>query len=109
MYCLLYQLVILRQLQLHGHALAEGDIHIDPGFLAEIMEVNEEVVEAESPSDLSGISEANKTVLKDYVESVSKAFREDRLKDAKSLVTKMKYYSNIQDKIIEKETAFGIV
>ena len=34
------------------------------------MEVNEEVAEAESPADLSGISEANKTVLKSYVEKV---------------------------------------
>ena len=35
------------------------------------MEVNEEVAEAESPADLSGISEANKTVLKSYVDKVA--------------------------------------
>ena len=49
-------------------------IQIEPGFLAEVMEVNEEVAEAESPADLSGISEANKTVLKSYVTKVVRAF-----------------------------------
>ena len=38
------------------------------------MEVNEEVAEAESPADLSGISEANKTVLNNYVAKVVKHF-----------------------------------
>jgi len=96
-------------LELSGQPLAEGEIQIEPGFLAEVMEVNEEVAEAESPADLSGISEANKTVLKSYVEKVSKAFREGRVKDAKVLVARMKYFSTIQDKIVEKETAFGVV
>ena len=40
---------------------------------------------------------------------VSKAFREGRVKDAKVLVARMKYFSTIQDKIVEKETAFGVV
>ena len=92
-----------------GQPLAEGEIQIDPGFLAEIMEINEEVVEAESPDDLSGISVANKQVLHKYSKKVSKAFAEDRIKDAKALVAKMKYYSNVQDKITEKETALGVV
>ena len=51
--------------------LYPNSIQIEPGFLAEVMEVNEEVAEAESPADLSGISEANKTVLKSYVEKVN--------------------------------------
>ena len=51
--------------------LCPNSIQIEPGFLAEVMEVNEEVAEAESPADLSGISEANKTVLKSYVEKVN--------------------------------------
>ena len=37
------------------------------------MEVNEEVAEAESAADLSGISEANKAVLKSYVAKVAAA------------------------------------
>ena len=40
---------------------------------------------------------------------VSKAFREGRVRDAKVLVARMKYFSTIQDKIVEKETAFGVV
>jgi len=96
-------------LELQGQPLAEGEIQIEPGFLAEVMEVNEEVAEAESPADLSGISEANKAVLKSYVAKVSKAFREGRIRDAKVLVARMKYFNTIQDKIVEKETAFGMV
>ena len=56
------------------HLYISNQIQIEPGFLAEVMEVNEEVAEAESPADLSGISEANKTVLKSYVTKVVKAF-----------------------------------
>ena len=73
------------------------------------MEVNEEVAEAESPADLSGISEANKEVLRSYGKKVAKAFREGRIRDAKVLVARMKYFSTIQDKIVEKETAYGVV
>ena len=40
---------------------------------------------------------------------MSKAFREGRVKDAKVLVARMKYFNTIQDKIVEKETAFGVV
>ena len=63
-------------------------IQIEPGFLAEVMEVNEEVAEAESPADLSGISEANKTVLKSYVDKVAaRAFLPPNIPTVKLLNT----------------------
>ena len=90
-------------LELKGAPLQEGDVATDANFLAEIMEVNEEVVEAESSADLSGISQHNKAVLADYKEKVSKAFAAEDINEARTLVTRMKYYSNIQDKIKERE------
>ena len=96
-------------LELHGNPLHEGDIATDANFLAEIMEINEEVAEAETPADLSGISEHNKTVLADYVNRVSQAFSDNDIDKARELVAKMKYYSNIQDKIVEREHEMGIV
>ena len=96
-------------LELFGEPLHEGDIATDANFLAEIMETNEEVAEAETPADLAGISKHNKSVLNDYVGEVSLAFRERDISKARELIARMKYYSNIQDKIIEKENEMGIV
>ena len=99
----------LYMLQLAGDPLREGEIATEVGFLAEVMEVNEEVSEAESRADLAGISEHNKKVLEDYIIKIDKAFSQGQIKVAKKLVSEMKYFSNIQDKIREKETKMGIV
>lgn len=72
------------------------------------MEINEEVGEAETPVDLSGISQHNKKIIGQYVENVSKAFGSGDLEQARALIAKMKYYSNIQDRINKIETTWGI-
>ena len=96
-------------LEIHGKPLKEGEINLDAIFLAEIMEINEEVGEAETPVDLSGISQHNKKILGQYVDNVSKAFAKDDLVQARALIAKMKYYSNIQDRIQKIETTWGVV
>lgn len=96
-------------LELMGKPLVEGEIATDANFLAEIMEINEEVSEAESVTDIAGISQHNKGVLKDYVEKVSKAFGEGDVQKARELIARMKYYSTIQDKIKEREVEMKLV
>lgn len=96
-------------LEIFGHPLEEGDIDVEPAFLAEIMEINEEIAEAESKDEVIELTRANKEALDQYVQSVSEAFKKDDYAEAKQLVAKMKYYSNIFDKLIELETRMGIV
>lgn len=96
-------------LELNENPLKEGEINLDAIFLAEIMEINEEVGEAETPVDLSGISQHNKKILGQYVENVSKAFADGDIDQARALIAKMKYYSNIQDRIHRIETTWGVI
>ena len=92
-------------LEMKGKPLEEKGMlpGIDATFLAEIMETNEEVDEAESPEDLVGIKQHNKMILDEYIEDISKAFKAEDVDKARLLVAKMKYYSNIHDKITKRE------
>ncbi len=94
-------------LELRGRPIGEDDAVGDVSFLAEVMEANEEVAEAESLADLAGISEHNKRILEDYAEAVSAAFAEDRVDKAKEVTTRMRYYCNLQDKIADRELEMG--
>ncbi len=92
-------------LELRGKPIGDGDL----SFLADVMEANEELAEAESVSDLAGISVHNRKVLAEYAEQVGDAFRCGDLDGARELTIKMQYYSSLQDKIVEKETKLGSV
>lgn len=51
-------------LEIQGHPLSdEGEIIMEPKFLSEIMEINEEINEAEDNNDLERIQKANKNTL----------------------------------------------
>lgn len=90
-------------LEMKGRPLEEGDVATDATFLAEVMEANEEVADAESSADICALSEHNKKVIKDYEEEVSKAFGANDIDLARDLVSKMKYFCSLQDKIKERE------
>lgn len=50
-------------LHLHGINLHEDTRETDPQFLAEIMETNEELAEAQHPHDVRRLENANKSVM----------------------------------------------
>lgn len=50
-------------LHLHGINLHEDTKETDPQFLAEIMETNEELAEAQHPHDVRRLENANKSVM----------------------------------------------
>jgi molecular chaperone HscB len=53
----------LYMLHLHGVNLEEGTTESDPQFLAEIMETNEELTEAQYPDDVKRLENTNNNVM----------------------------------------------
>nr|XP_006819053.1 PREDICTED: iron-sulfur cluster co-chaperone protein HscB, mitochondrial-like [Saccoglossus kowalevskii] len=85
-----------------GRSINEHDQNVDMAFLAEIMEVNEEIADAKTKPELLKIDDKNKTKLDQLVHDLSKAFSKNDLDTARELLRKMKYYVNIEMKIKEK-------
>jgi len=94
-------------LELVGYPLEEEGIDIDPEFLGEVMELNEEVAEA-GDSEIKLLAHTVKTQLEDYIETVDVLFANGEFEKAREQVAHMKYYANVLDKIYEKETEFGM-
>lgn len=93
----------LYMLELHGYSLEEDEIQMDPEFLMQIMEVNEELVDAESMEQIREIGQNNTTVLNALIFETSEAFKKIDIPKAKELLTKIKYYANIDEKVKEYE------
>ena len=68
-------------------------------FLDEILEVNEAILEADSPDVVAVIAAENQTKIDDLVSHISDAFKKSDLVAAKELLLRLKYYSNVAEKI----------
>ncbi|XP_067329684.1 iron-sulfur cluster co-chaperone protein HscB [Anolis sagrei] len=89
-------------LELNGVSLEQGtDPGSDPEFLLEIMEANERLQDPQCKmADLERELAAKREEL---MESLGRAFDAGDLLEAKSLLTKMKYFSNLEEKLKEKK------
>ncbi|XP_042818326.1 iron-sulfur cluster co-chaperone protein HscB isoform X2 [Panthera tigris] len=88
------------QLKLHGVEIAEGtDYAMDQQFLMEIMEINEKLAEAQSEAAMKEIESIVRAKQKELSDNVSKAFEQDDFEKAKEILTKMRYFSNVEEKI----------
>ncbi|XP_022239170.1 iron-sulfur cluster co-chaperone protein HscB, mitochondrial-like isoform X3 [Limulus polyphemus] len=96
-------------LKLLGYPLEEDEIDMEEGFLTEIMEINEQISEITDLSEIEAIAHQNSHILQEMVTSVQLAFRENRLEDARIMLAKMIYYTNIEDKIKDAFLALGKV
>ena len=96
-------------LELSGHPLEEEGVgnDIDPVFLGEVMDLNEEVVEADE-NQIKMLEDSVKTTLDDYFKTLAILFENDEYAEARKQVAHMKYYSNLLDKIYEKQSEFGM-
>jgi len=95
-------------LQLAGVPLQEeGGLDIEPEFLGEIMELNEEVVEA-GEAELQLLTQTIKSKINEYVETIDILFLNEEFEKARIEVAQMKYYSNVLEKIYEKLGEFGV-
>ncbi|XP_052792896.1 iron-sulfur cluster co-chaperone protein HscB-like isoform X2 [Mya arenaria] len=87
-------------LELRGVPLEEVEEAVNPAFLMEIMETNEDIIDvASNPPVLQQIQEANNAKMDDCVQVVAEAFRNGDFALAKNTLIKLKYFTNIDGKI----------
>ncbi|XP_062038703.1 iron-sulfur cluster co-chaperone protein HscB isoform X3 [Lepus europaeus] len=88
------------QLKLHGVEIPEGtDYEMDKQFLMEIMEINEKLAEAQSEAAMKEIESIVRAKQKELTDNVGKAFEQDDFEKAKEILTKMRYFSNVEEKL----------
>uniref|UniRef100_A0A9L0RZU4 HscB mitochondrial iron-sulfur cluster cochaperone n=2 Tax=Equus caballus TaxID=9796 RepID=A0A9L0RZU4_HORSE len=87
-------------LKLRGVEIPEGtDYEMDRQFLMEIMEMNEKLAEAQSEAAMKEIESVVRAKQKELTDNVSRAFERDDFEKAKEILTKMRYFSNVEEKI----------
>ncbi|KAG5198840.1 hypothetical protein JEQ12_007436 [Ovis aries] len=92
-------------LKLRGIEIPEGtDYEMDSQFLTEIMEINEKLAEAQGETAVKEIESIVRAKQKELTDDVSRAFERDNFEKAKELLTKMRYFSNVEEKIKLKKT-----
>ncbi|XP_006869259.1 PREDICTED: iron-sulfur cluster co-chaperone protein HscB, mitochondrial [Chrysochloris asiatica] len=87
-------------LKLRGIEISEGtDYEMDKQFLMEIMEINEKLAEAQSEAAMNEIESIVAVKQKECIDNASRAFEQDDFEKAKGILTKMRYFSNIEEKV----------
>lgn len=100
----------LYMLELEGMHIEEGtDSGADSVFLMELMEINEALDEAQTPEEANKIGQDTKGKLSVLTEKIDAALLKGELQAAKVLLTHMKYYANIEEKVKEKLSGFGFM
>ncbi|XP_035690448.1 iron-sulfur cluster co-chaperone protein HscB-like [Branchiostoma floridae] len=92
----------LYMLQLEGESIEEGEKLSDPELLMEVMEANERLGEAETEEEVRSVAEENREKLDRLCKELSDAFDKGDVSRAKEILTRMQYYSNIEDKVKER-------
>jgi len=83
---------------------------LDANFLAEIVELNEEIIEAEGPTEVAGLMTHVRDHLQTLFDKAEVAFDVDSDLDRARLVTaQIRYYENLKKKLVERETEFGMI
>ncbi|XP_068233803.1 iron-sulfur cluster co-chaperone protein HscB [Palaemon carinicauda] len=95
-------------LDLAGQPLHEGQLDLDPEFLMEIMEVNEQLAEAADKEAVAKIALKNQKILDGLLMEADAAFSRNDIQTARSIVAKVKYYNNIYLKVKDYERQHGI-
>ena len=82
----------------------------DGNFLAEIVELNEEILDAESRTDVAGLAKNVRDTLQEYYNAVEIAFDEAKdIEEARRITSHMQYYENLKRQLVKRETDLGIV
>ncbi|XP_029778088.1 iron-sulfur cluster co-chaperone protein HscB isoform X4 [Suricata suricatta] len=72
---------------------------MDQQFLMEIMEINEKLAETQSEAAMKEMESIVRAKQKELTDRVSRAFEQDDFEKAKEILTKMRYFSNVEEKI----------
>ncbi|XP_055017746.1 iron-sulfur cluster co-chaperone protein HscB isoform X3 [Boleophthalmus pectinirostris] len=99
----------LYMLELQGLNIEEGtDSAVNSELLMELMEINEALDAVQTPQEANEIGQDTKGTgkLADLTEQIDTALNKGELQTAKALLTKMKYFANIEEKVKEKLSSF---
>ena len=78
--------------------------------MAEIVELNEEILVAESRTDVAGLAKNVRDTLQEYYNAVEIAFDESKdIEEARRITSHMQYYENLKRQLVKRETELGIV
>ncbi|XP_046833290.1 iron-sulfur cluster co-chaperone protein HscB [Vespa crabro] len=100
----------LYMLQLKGITIPEGTTSMNPEFLMEIMERNEEIESASNDKEkVIRLMEENKIILQKLSRKVADAFSNNNTEQAKEILMKMKYYTSIENRLKALKQDIGIV
>ncbi|KAM5194838.1 iron-sulfur cluster co-chaperone protein HscB [Mantella aurantiaca] len=90
-------------LGLHGITFKEGtEEGVDSPFLYDILEVNEQLNEANTDAEIEEIGNIVQEKCQILTENIQEAFQKDDLEGAKMFLVKMKYYTNILEQVKKK-------
>ncbi|XP_033118531.1 iron-sulfur cluster co-chaperone protein HscB-like [Anneissia japonica] len=89
-------------LELLGYPIEEGDSMVDSAFLMDMMELNEKLSETSDLETVKKIGENNVQKMNKLLKELAELFKHDRLKEARDVLAKLKYFTNIDDKVKEK-------
>lgn len=95
-------------LELNGKPLLEDEIDVPSDFLSDVMEINETLENCKSVEILESIRHVNDAKLQMLFSDVSLSFKEKNITKARTLLCKLKYFTNIDAKIRKLEEKFGI-
>jgi len=97
-------------LELRGVVLdLEKQLTLDTQFLGEVMELNEKLEELSNSQDWRDFREANQKELEFLEIKLTKAFERDNREEAQLILSKMKYFENLQLKLKDIQSKFNIV
>lgn len=97
----------LYMLELRGVGIEEGtDTGARSDFLMELMEINEALDQARTSEEADKIGQDTKVKLAELTEEIDATLHRGDLGAAKALLTQMKYYANIEEKVKEKLSQF---
>ncbi|XP_014474678.1 PREDICTED: iron-sulfur cluster co-chaperone protein HscB, mitochondrial [Dinoponera quadriceps] len=100
----------LYMLQLKGISIPEDTINLDLEFLMEIMERNEEIESViEDKDKVLELAKKSKEELDILSRQVAEAFCKEDIKTAAKILTKMKYYDSINNRLKKLKHDLGIV
>lgn len=95
-------------LELHGKPLLEDEIQLPSDFLSDVMEINEMLDACKSAEVLESVRHVNDAKLQMLFADVSLSFKEKNINKARTLICKLKYFTNIDAKIKKLEEKFGV-
>ncbi|KAH8549974.1 Co-chaperone HscB, C-terminal oligomerization domain-containing protein [Umbelopsis sp. PMI_123] len=88
-------------LALNGVEVAESESLEDPELLMEVMEIREQMEDAETEDDIMQLKQENNEKIEQTAEQLSKAFSSNNMEEAKELTIQLQYWDNIRRAIVD--------